>query len=258
VVALLYTAVSAMNRENANLCIVFPLGMEAFPFLRRVQVLRRWQKGKATYREVFFEGKVLLTVRCGMGPERAASAVRNLECQPSALVCAGTAGSLVDDLKRTELIVSSETVFGSAPDSVVASAFHVTQALADACAAEKFPHRVARLATVTQAVFPLEERRMLHAMTGADGVDMESHAMSLEAAKIGLPFASLRVVSDDFASPPLPDKRNFRQMWKRPSSVPRELLHFLRWASFLRDFRRAVELLHPVLVRLIRDVGRSG
>lgn len=247
-----------MNRENPSLCIVFPLGMEAFPFLRRVQVLRRWKKGKATYREVFFEGKIFLTVRCGMGPERAASAVRNLECQPSALVCAGTAGSLVADLKRTELIVSSETVYGSSPESVLTSASPVTQALADACAMERFPYRVARLATVTQAVFPLEERRMLHSATGAVGVDMESHAMSLEASGLGLPFASLRVVSDDFASPALPDKRNFRQMWKRPRSVPRELLQYLRWASFLRDFRRAVEFLHPVLVRVVRDTGKSG
>jgi hypothetical protein len=193
-----------------------------------------------------------------MGPERAAAAVRNLEIRPSAIICAGTAGSLVHDVKRKELIVSSETVFGHAPDHVLASSSHVTGALAKACSMEHLPHRVARLATVTQAVFPIDERRMLHEATGAHGVDMESHAMSLEAAKIGLPFASLRVVSDDFATPPLPDKRNFRKMWKRPATIPIELLHFLRWASFLRDFRRAVEVLHPVLVRVMRDRKKSG
>jgi adenosylhomocysteine nucleosidase len=247
-----------VNRENADLCVIFPLGMEAYPFLRRVQVLRRWQKGKATYREVFFEGKVFLTVRCGIGPEKAAAAVRNLGCRPSVIVCAGTAGSLVPDLKRRELIVSSETVFGHEPREVVASAAHLVDALAEACCGEALPHRVARLATVTRAVFPIEERRMLHAATGAHGVDMESHAMNLEASSIGVPFASLRVVSDDFASPPLPDSRNFKAMWKRPATIPRELVKYLRWVTFLRDFRGAVEALHPVLVRLIRDTKATG
>lgn len=244
-----------VNRENANFCIVFPLGMEAYPFLRRVQVLRRWQKGKATYREVFFEGKVFLTVRCGMGPEKAAAAIRNLDSPPSVIVCAGTAGSLVSDLERRELIVSSETLFGHEPDDVLKSAAHLIRALSEACCREKLPHRVARLATVTKAVFPIEERQLLHAVTGAHGVDMESHAMSLEATRMGVPFASLRVVSDDFASPPLPDSRNFRQMWKRPTAIPAEMIKFLRWVTFLRDFRRAVELLHPVLVRLVREVS---
>jgi len=233
------------------------MGMEAHPFLRRVQVLRRWQRGKATYREVFFEGRVILTVRCGIGPEKAAAAIRNLDFAPAALVCAGTAGSLVSDLERGSLIVSSETLFAHESASVLESPSGLVDALVNACCAEHLPHRVARLATVTRAVFSREDRQLLHTATGAHAVDMESHAVSLEASKMSVPFASLRVISDDFASPPLPDKRNFRQIWKRPGSIPSEMLKFLRWATFLRDFRRAVEVLHPVLVRLIRDSDKS-
>jgi len=234
------------------------MGMEAHPFLRRVQVLRRWQKGKATYREVFFEGKVLLTIRCGIGPDKAAAAIRNVDFSPAAVVCAGTAGSLVADLKRGDLIVSSETLFAHEPASVLESPFDLVHALTTACCGEHLPHRVARLATVTRAVFSLEERRLLHTATAAHGVDMESHAMSLEASRLSVPFASLRVISDDFASPPLPDRRNFRQIWKRPGSIPSELLKFLQWATFLRDFRRAAEVLQPVLVRLIRNNDTCG
>ena len=43
------------------------------------------------------------------------------------------------------------------------------------------------------------DKRALHAATGAIAVDMESHIAARVAARHGLPFAILRVISDDTA-----------------------------------------------------------
>ncbi len=43
-----------MNRENSMMCMVFAMGMEAYPFLRRVEVTQRWRKGSATVQDGLF------------------------------------------------------------------------------------------------------------------------------------------------------------------------------------------------------------
>jgi len=241
-----------MNRENADLCIVFPMGMEAHPFLRRVQVLRRWKNGGATYREVFFEGSVFMTVRCGVGPAKASAAVRNLDRRPRAIINAGTAGGLAQDVKFSELVISCETLFGHEPSRVLASSALLVQTVAAACCSAGLNHRIGRIATVKTPVFAREEREQLHCLTGAQAVDMESHAISEEARKLGVPFVSVRVISDDLNSPSLPTSRDLKNMLRNPLTAPSELKRFVQWKRFLLNFRKAVQTLHPVLVDLVR------
>ena len=223
------------------------------PLLRRVEVIRRWKRGRATYREAFFEGHTLLIVRSGIGPKRAAAAVNGLEIRPSALLSIGTAGSLVADLEIGDLIVSSETVCETSPDEIMKWPRSLVASVAGACDAENLPYSVARLVTVKKVVFSLEERGSLHKLTGASAVDMESHAIGLEARKLGIPFASLRVVSDDLRSPPLPDPRGLRLRWRNPRTLRKELTALIRWRIFLRNFRRVVQRLPPVALRLVRE-----
>ncbi|HMK35531.1 MAG TPA: hypothetical protein VK463_10715 [Desulfomonilaceae bacterium] len=245
-----------MNRQNDSLpCIIFPMGVEAYQFLGRVEVLQRWKRGKATYRKVFFEGRHLLVVRCGMGPERAATAVRHLDEAPAAILCAGSAGGLVPDLTVGDLVVSSETVAGDAPCDIVAGHVPLVENIVRVCRRENRNYRIGRVVTVNNAVFPKEDRRRLHRETGAAAVDMESHAIGMEAAKRSVPFAALRVISDDLDSPSLPDIRDFKHIWRRPLELHRRLPELWRWRAFLRDFRRAVSVLHPVLVGVLRDVA---
>lgn len=234
-------------------CIVFPMGVEAYQFLRRVEVRRRWKRGKATFRKVFFEGTEFSVVRCGMGPERAARAVRNLDEEPSAIICAGSAGGLVPDLKVGHIVVSSETVAGHDPADIVPGHDPLVKKVTAACCRENKHFRIGRLVTVGSAVFPREDRQRLHLETGAYAVDMESHAIAVEAMKRSVPFTALRVISDDLNSPPLPDYRDFRQMWRKPLELHRRLPELWRWRAFLKDFRRAVSVLHPVLVGVIRE-----
>jgi len=230
------------------------MGLEAYPFLRRVQVLSRRAIGKAVYREAFFEGSLLYIIRCGVGPARAAASIRNLVAAPSAVISVGIAGALVEDLPVGHAIVSSESVYGHSPSDVVSWSGSLVDSVADACSRENLPYRVARLATVDKPVFASEKRKELHLATGAHAVDMESHALGLEALKLGVPFTSLRVISDDVNAPPLPDRQMIKNWWRSPADLPRNLQALARWRFFLRDLYRAVETLHPVLVRLLREI----
>jgi adenosylhomocysteine nucleosidase len=234
-------------------CIVFPLGVEAYQFLGRVETLRRWKRGKATFRRVFFEGRVFSVVRCGMGPQWAAAAIQNLDDEPSAIICAGSAGGLAPDLKIGHLVVSSETVDGNDPCEILSGDQALVEQVTRALRKEGRQFMIGRVVTVNSAVFRREEREALLLETGASAVDMESHAIGLEARKRSVPFTALRVISDDLDSPPLPDSRDFRRMWRNPTELPKKLPEFLRWRGFLRDFRFAVSALHPVLVTVIRE-----
>lgn len=247
-----------MNRENPSLCFVFAMGSEAHPFLKRVQVLSRRRVGAAVHREAFFEGSLFSVVRCGIGPERAAAAIRNLDRKPAAVISVGTAGALVEDLCFGEIVVARETVSGDSPGTILTWSSQLVDALSASCLAAGVRHRIARLATVNTAVFSKEHRLELHDLTGAHAVDMETHAMGIEAMNMGVPFAALRVISDDLSSPPLNRRPRQKDAWQSLSELPSLLLEAYRWLRFVRKFDRAVEMLHPVLVRVIRDAKRSG
>ncbi len=242
------------TKENSGrLCLVFPMGMEQYPFLHRVEVKRRWKSGNAIFREAFFEGRIVLVVRSGIGPEKAAAALRKLDEKPAAVLSVGTAGGLVPDLRICDLVISSETLYGDHPERLVECSKHVVEAVSSACQKENCRHKIARLVTVRDAVFPREERHKLHQSTGAIAVDMESHALGLEALRLGIPFTSLRVISDDLFSAPLPDLRSVRIQWKNPRKLPHTIVAKFRRRAFLKRFKSSIEMLHPVLVRIIRE-----
>ncbi len=247
-----------MNRKIRGPCIVFPMGVEAYPFLRRVEVTHRSRFGKAIYREAFFEGKTFSIVRSGIGPDRAAEAIKNLPIKPSVIVSVGTAGGLVPDLLFGHVIVSSETVSYDSPGTPVAWTDWLVTAAMDACKKEGTPFVAARLATVRKPVFRREDRESLHRSTGAHAVDMESHAAGLEARRLGVPFVSIRVISDDIESPPLDNRRGFKQLWRKPAEAPKRLSAGIRWWRFVRRFKHAVNVLPPVLVRFLREANGSA
>ncbi|MBI5571677.1 MAG: hypothetical protein HY914_17175 [Desulfomonile tiedjei] len=241
-----------MNRENGSLCLVFPMGMELHPFLHRVEVTGRWTIGRATYRAAFFEGCQLVTVRCGVGAVRAEAAVRQLAERPEAILSVGTAGALLEELRVGDLVVASETFLDGAPHESIVCAPDLVQALAEACRKESRRFHVGGMVTVRDAVFPRKHRDRLFRSTGALAVDMESYAIGRRASEQGIPFACLRVISDDIHSSGLPPKPRFRRLWTDPSLLPSMISTTLKRRRFLKKFRGAIEELPPILVRLLR------
>ena len=245
-----------MHREKAPLCMVFPMGIEAYPFLKRVEVIRRWTRNKAVYREAFFEGHSLLIVRSGIGPIRAAAAVRGLEARPSAILSVGTAGGLASDSRIRDIVVASEIVFKDQPDDILKCSEELVRAAASACDSEGLRFRIARIVTSSTAIISGSERRQLHELTDGHAVDMESHAIGLEAAKMGVPFTAFRVISDDVTSAPFPEPLLLKELWRRPTQFASILPAAFKWMKFIKGFRESIEQLPPGLVRFIRNSGK--
>ena len=247
-----------MNRENTQICLVFAMGMEMGPFLKRGQLLRRWTRGKAAFREVFFEGDRLLVVRCGIGPERASQALAHLEHLPAAVISVGTAGALVKDLRFLDLVLASETCADFDAQGPFQSDPALVDCLSRACCLAGRTFRIDRLVTTRKAVFNPEARGLLHQASEAAAVDMESYALAKAAKDLGVPFACVRVISDDFSSPSIPLRRSPRISWNSLTNIPADLEAMFRWSRFLLNFKRSIEVLPPVLVRFIRELRRVG
>ena len=245
-----------MDREKAPLCIVFPMGIEAHPFLKRVEVVRRRTRNRAVYREAFFEGHPLVIVRSGIGPARAAAAVRGLEERPSAILSVGTAGGLAADSRIRDIVVASEIVFKDQPDDILKCSEELVQAAASACGSEGLRYRIARIVTSSKAIINSRERRQLHELTAGHAVDMESHAIGVEAAKMGVPFTAFRVISDDVTSAPFPEPIMLKELWRRPAQFASILPAAFKWMKFIKDFRKSIELLPPALVRFMRNSAK--
>lgn len=241
-----------MNKANSVPYLIFPMGMEAYPFLKRVEVRRRWQAGKSIYREAYFEGVELVIVKCGIGPARAAAAMQNLAAKPAVIIGAGTAGALVEGLKVGDLIVSSHTVPGEGLGEPLASSIPLAESVAAACRSQGKDYTIATIATVKRPVFLREERVILQKATNAQAVDMESHVLALEAEKLGVPFVALRAISDDMDCPPLPDFTRPRDLLRDFPQLPARLKALFQWRKFLKNLRFAVDALHPVLVSTLR------
>jgi hopanoid-associated phosphorylase len=102
----------------------------------------------------------------------------------------GICGALCPDLKVGDVVIASEIV---TPDAVYATNSSWTRQLA-----ARIPHAVVASMTGVNAVSgDRANKANLRAATEARTVDMESHVAARVALAHGLPFAALRVVSDD-------------------------------------------------------------
>jgi adenosylhomocysteine nucleosidase len=248
-----------MIRDHHHLspCIVFPMGIEAYDFLQRVEVRSRRSRGRAVYREAFFEGRMLSIVRCGIGPERAAHALRGLRTQPSFVLCAGCAGALVPELKIGDFVISSETI---AENSVARACDPALVRLAKhACDHVGAGSHLGRTLTTDRAVFPRADREALHHLTAAVSVDMETHALRQVAEEFGAPFVSVRVISDDIRSEtPPPRHMSVNDILRNPRALHKTIPAVWRRRVFMARLKSAVAGLHPVLVRMIRAAGKDA
>jgi adenosylhomocysteine nucleosidase len=227
--------------------------MELEPFLKLVEVYGRRRIQKADYIDATLRGRPISIVKCGIGPSRAANAIRNIPSRPSVILSVGTAGALVSELRIFGFIVSAETICMNEHPCVVTSSIKLVDCVTRAIEESHRPYHVGRLATVDRPVFTDEGRRRLHEETGAQAVDMESHSIAVEAGKLGTPFIAVRIISDDLNSSPLPERPQRKLMWRDPISWPRSLAKVARWALFLHTFRKCVRRLAPVLEHVVDE-----
>ncbi len=215
----------------ATFLFTFAVPEEARPFRRRLP------PQKAPH--------ILFT---GIGPRKASAALSEAlpHLQPDVVLTCGFAGGLHPDL-RAGTIVADLTDAG-----IFARLLHPLQ----------LPH--ARFHTSTRVATCAEDKRALHAATGADAVEMESGPIRDLCRQRGIPCAIIRVISDaahedlplDFnrfldADGNLSIARILAAIAGAPGRIPALL-------RFQQQTRLAAERLAEVLARVLAAIVHPG
>lgn len=123
----------------------------------------------------------------GGGDSRALETqLETLAHSSAAILSSGLAGALSPLLAAGDVVIGT----GLVDQPVPASRF------ADWLASQLPDARIGLIAAVDQPVADAAAKAAFHARSGALAVDMESHVAARVAARHGLPFAALRVISD--------------------------------------------------------------
>lgn len=200
--------------------------MEAGYLIDRLERVHRYKARSLTVVEGELEGRVLAVIVSGVGLDSARrGAARLLDGhRPRVLVSAGFAGALNPELNRNDLAIP-RAVVNLAGDETIA----IDAEWADAVPAIR---RVEKLLLVDRVITEAGEKARLRDEHGADLIDMETFGVAAAARDRGVPFASLRVVSDDARSELPPEIARMlntsgsyrvgaalRAIWGRPSAA---------------------------------------
>lgn len=210
----------------ADVGVVIAMPIEAGHLVDRLQRVRRYKTRSLTIIEGELEGRLLALVVSGVGPTAARRGAERLldGHRPRVLVSAGFAGALDPTLNRNDLAIP-RAVVNAAGESIAVDP-------APTRAAPAAIRRVERLLLVDRVITEATEKNRLRDRHGADLIDMESFGVAAAARDRGIPFVSLRVVSDDARSELPPEVARMlnasgsyrvgaalRAIWTRPSAA---------------------------------------
>lgn len=218
-------------------------------------------------REFFFgnmHGRDVCLVTTGVGRKNAAAAARAIcaDLRPGLVIIAGAAGALDPELDRGALVVVESVVRENTVEEIVCPQALARRALEVLREAGMRP-RFGRCCQAATFVHRAADKRALHLKTKAQVVDMESFAFAAEFQRVGVPFVSIRVVSDaalrdtvDMATLVLLRYRSGRlaaALWL--CRHPRELI---RAVIFYRGMRSAaLRIAEAVSILLRADIESS-
>lgn len=235
--------------SRAPIVVAAAMGLELRPLLRHLTaVAPDPDLGRGVWRGMA-GNTPLVVVRGGVGPvNAAASAARLLERlgTTGGVINAGIAGALNSDLAIGEVVVAGagvnpagEVVWSAAPEL-----------------AERFggagPRRVV---TVPKPAWTAAAKAALRNTSGADLCEMEGAAWATAAESFGIPFASVRAISD-VAGHDLPDLGRLGDPSAPVSSLWR-LAHPRVWWALPALARNAKTAAEAAAVFLVSNLTRA-
>ena len=176
--------------------LIFAVPIEAAAFERLATDRIEVRAATVTFQQGIVAGHRVVWCVSGIGAEAAAAATRLLidGHRPRLVITAGFAGGLDPALTRGSVVRPVVSVVEPTMPPLSLAPFGV--------AAWPASPQVT-IVTVPSVIATVEAKRQLAARSGAQVVDMETHAVASVARAAGLDCASVRVVSDD-ASQELP------------------------------------------------------
>ncbi len=209
----------------SDIGIVAALPIEVGPLLGRLREVRKYAGARHTVHEGFCGEQLVSLIITGPGRQAAARGAEVLIVghRPRWLVSVGFAGALDPNLKRNTLLI---------PDRIMTPQGDVLKIDIQGTSHDAGVQPSHSLVTVDHIVRTAHDKAELFRSTGADAVDMETHAVASLACDRGVRFLSVRVISDE-ASTDLPPEvltlvgptGGYRvgaaigAIWKRPSSM---------------------------------------
>ena len=229
-------------------CILFALSRERAAFCREIRPHQTFAGAPCWAK---FCGPAWLTVlvmETGIGAESVATAMdwllakptlEGVPYEPKVILFAGFAGALTEQLHVGDVLLADEVVNAQGQSGRPTWPSELPEG------EWKPPLHRGRLLTMNRLIGTAEEKRRLGEEYRACAVDMESALFAERCTKAGVPFACLRAISDEVATPLSPE---LTSLLSGGAASP--------W-RVVRALARHPSLL-PDLLRLARDTKRAS
>lgn len=199
--------------EVQTIAVISAMREELAPLKQRLNIEEEGIKGGFLLSIAHFEGLRVILAVSGVGKANAAACMQQVITlyRPSEVINIGAAGSLNDRLQVGAMVLVSESLYhdvdctgvGEAPNTlpriprVIPSDSGLIQQLSQVAANLDLSCHTGRIATGDTFVSDGERRKSIRKQTDAELVEMETAAFAQIAYLNGIPFVSVRSVSDN-------------------------------------------------------------
>ncbi len=218
--------VDSTNLPQVTIGIVCALHLEVGPLLEKLHSTRTQAGNGLKFHDCSLGEVRIVVVEGGTGHKRATQATNALidAFEPAWIISMGLSGALIPEMKVGHIVVGDSLIYENG-NSEISLRLEMSDDI------EHGLH-VGKLCTADRIIRTCEEKRELHAKTGAIAVDMESLAVAKICKSRDTGFMVIRAISDDLSEDLLPEvlaifgpKGTIRagalvgSIFKRPSSI---------------------------------------
>ncbi len=218
--------VNSTKISQATIGIVCALHLEVVPLLDKIHATRTHAGNGLKFHDCSLGDVRIVVVEGGTGHKRATQATNALidAFEPSWILSVGLSGALIPEMDIGHIVVGDSLIYESGNPEI--------SLRLDMSDDVEHGLHVGKLCTADRIIRTREEKRELHAKTGAIAVDMESLAVAKVCKARSTGFMAIRAISDDLSEDLPPEvlaifgpKGTIRagalvgSILKRPSSV---------------------------------------